>query len=68
MLGAVTRNSRVEESGWTDLLHNYFVLSSLLTLGPIGLRIIGDSGRQREFAGFASDILYASTALGFVSR
>lgn len=54
--------------GWTDLIHNYFLLSSLFDVGAYTMKVLRESGKTRELKCFSSDLVNFAQHCGFVSR
>jgi len=67
-LAGMARTPIYRQSGWSDILHNSFLLTSVMHMGPLVIEMLKTSGKFREMRIFAADFIYLTQQMGFVSR
>lgn len=67
-LGGLSRETDAMSSGWTDLLHNYYLLGSITELSGRTIKILKETGKLRDLKCFVTDAVYFFQRLGIVSK
>ncbi|CAL8074089.1 unnamed protein product [Orchesella dallaii] len=68
LLGGLSRETDVPTSGWTDLLHNYYLLGSVIEISSRTLKLLKETGKLRDLKCFITDAVYFMQRIGIVSR
>ncbi|ODN05057.1 hypothetical protein Ocin01_01584 [Orchesella cincta] len=68
LLGGLSRETDIPTSGWTDLLHNYYLLGSVSEISSRTLKLLKETGKLRDLKCFITDAVYFMQRIGIVSR
>lgn len=68
LLGGLSRESDTKTSGWTDLLHNYYLLGSVAEMSSRTVKLLKETGKLRDLKCFITDAVYFFQRLGIVSK
>lgn len=68
LLGGLSREVEITNSGWTDVLHNYYLFSSVRELSTRTFKLLRENGKLRDLKCYITDSIYFFQRLGIVSK